>query len=176
MTKEAVFGAGCFWCYEPCFNELRGVIKAVPGYAGGKVENPTYQQVCSGKTGHTEVVHLSYNDEIISFEELLHVFWKIHDPTQLNRQGNDIGIQYRSVIFYFDDQQKETAEKLFTELNQSGAWEAPIVTAIEPIQHWYPAEDYHKDYVRLHPENSYCMMVSKPKIEKFRKVFADKLK
>lgn len=176
MVKEAVFGAGCFWCYEPCFNELKGVIEAIPGYAGGTLKHPTYQQVCTGTTGHTEVVHIQFEDSIISYHDLLKVFWKIHDPTQLNRQGNDIGIQYRSVIFYYDEQQKEIASKLLNELDSSGAWNQPLITAIEPLKNFYPAEDYHKDYVKLHPENPYCMMVSKPKIEKFRKVFAEKLK
>lgn len=176
MIKEAVFGAGCFWCYEPSYNALRGVLKAIPGYAGGETHHPTYEQVCTGKTGHTEVVHIEYDDTLISYEELLEVFWKIHDPTQLNRQGNDVGTQYRSVIFYYDDQQKEIAERLLKELDASETWSQPIVTAIEPIYNFFPAEDYHKDYARLHPENQYCMLVSRPKFEKFKAIFADKLK
>lgn len=176
MIKEAVFGAGCFWCYEPAFNALKGVIKAIPGYAGGETSNPTYEQVCTGKTGHTEVVHIEYDEAIISYKELLEVFWKIHNPTQLNRQGNDIGWQYRSVIFYYDEIQKIEAATAKKTLNDSHVWEQEIATVIEPIYNFFPAEDYHKDYARLHPENSYCMLVSIPKFEQFKKVFSDKLK
>lgn len=176
MIKEAVFGAGCFWCYEPAYNSLKGVIKAIPGYAGGTVLNPTYEQVCTGKTGHTEVVHIEYDDAIISYKELLEVFWKIHDPTQINRQGNDIGYQYRSVIFFYDNEQQQIAQEMVHEFNASKVWNQDIATAIEPIHNFFPAEDYHRDYARLHPENSYCMLVSIPKFEKFKETFADKLK
>lgn len=176
MIKETVFGAGCFWCYEPGFNALKGVLQAIPGYAGGTVLHPTYEQVCTGETGHTEVVHIQFDDEIISYKDLLEIFWKIHDPTQLNRQGNDIGWQYRSVIFYYDEEQKKEAEEIRTHLQNSKVWSMPIVTVIEPIHNFFPAEDYHQNYAQLHPENQYCMMVSRPKFEKFKKIFADKLK
>lgn len=176
MEKEATFGAGCFWCIEACYKEMNGVLDVFPGYSGGKVENPTYQSVCDGNTGHAEVARVLYDDAIISFGELLEVFWFVHDPTQLNRQGNDIGTQYRSVIFYHDEEQKHIAEEYKQRLTNELVWENPIVTEITPLINFYKAEDYHKNYFELHPENMYCQSVVRPKVEKFKKVFANKLK
>lgn len=176
MEKEATFGAGCFWCVEACFSELKGVISVVPSYAGGSVLNPTYQQVCEGTTGHAEVAHVIYDDALINFDELLEVFWFVHDPTQLNRQGNDIGTQYRSVIFYHDDIQKASAEGVKQKLVEAKVWDQPIVTEIVPFNNYYEAEKYHHNYLALNPDNSYCQMVVRPKYEKFKKVFEDRLK
>jgi peptide-methionine (S)-S-oxide reductase len=176
MIKEATFGAGCFWCVEACFQELKGVISVFPGYAGGKTLNPTYKEVCSGVTGHAEVTRITYEDEYISFEELLEVFWFVHDPTQLNRQGNDIGTQYRSVIFYHDEIQKGISEKYLKKLEVEKVWSKPIVTEISSLINYYQAEDNHFDYFNLNPENAYCSAVVRPKVEKFKKVFGEKLK
>lgn len=176
MIKEATFGAGCFWCVEPCFDSLKGVINAKPGYAGGILENPTYEQVCSGTTQHVEVVRIAYDDAKITYTELLEVFFYVHNPTQLNRQGNDIGEQYRSVVFYHDEEQKELAEAYKLQLSQAKIWNEPIVTAIEPLTTYFDAENYHRDYAALHPENQYCAMVARPKIEKFKNTFNAKLK
>ncbi len=176
MEKEATFGAGCFWCVEACFNELIGVISVDPGYAGGAVINPTYKEVCEGTTGHAEVIRVVFDDEIISFDELLEVFWFVHDPTQLNRQGNDVGSQYRSVIFYHDDIQKGIAENVKQNLSANKVWNNPIVTEIVAINNYYEAEQYHHNYLALNPGNSYCQMVVRPKYEKFKKVFEDRLK
>jgi peptide-methionine (S)-S-oxide reductase len=175
-TEVATFGAGCFWCVEAVFQELEGVIKVVSGYEGGKVSHPTYKQVCTGTTGHAEVIQVSYDPAKISYDELLAAFWSSHDPTTLNRQGNDEGTQYRSVVFYHTPQQKELAEKYKGELNASGAWPRPVVTEISPASTFYPAEDYHQDYYNLNGDQPYCSYVIKPKLEKFRKVFKDKLK
>jgi peptide-methionine (S)-S-oxide reductase len=176
MIKEATLGAGCFWCIEACYKELKGVIDVFPGYAGGQTLKPTYEQVCGGQTGHAEVARVMYDDALISFEELLEVYWFVHDPTQLNRQGNDIGTQYRSVIFYHDDEQKVISETIKQNLTDQEVWEEPIVTLIEPINNFYKAEDYHVNYFELHPENMYCQSVVRPKVEKFKKVFNAKLK
>ena len=176
MEKEATFGAGCFWCVEACFNELIGVISVEPGYAGGVVINPTYKEVCEGTTGHAEVIRVVFDDEIISFDELLEVFWFVHDPTQFNRQGNDVGSQYRSVIFYHDDIQKGIAENVKQNLSVNKVWNNPIVTEIVAINNYYEAEQYHHNYLALNPGNSYCQMVVRPKYEKFKKVFEDRLK
>lgn len=176
MTKEATFGAGCFWCIEACYKDLNGVLDVFPGYAGGHKENPTYEQVCNGNTGHAEVARVIYDDSVVSYDQLLEVFWFVHDPTQLNRQGNDIGTQYRSVIFYHDDDQKQRAEAYKHRLELEGVWEKQIVTEILPLTNFYRAEDYHVNYFELHPENMYCQNVVRPKVEKFRKVFAEKLK
>ena len=176
MIKEATFGAGCFWCIEACYKDLQGVESVSPGYSGGFLDNPTYEQVCNGNTGHAEVARIVYDDDLVSFDELLEVFWFVHDPTQLNRQGNDIGTQYRSVIFYHDDAQKERAEFFKTKLTSEKVWENPIVTLIEPLTHFYKAEDYHLNYFELNPQNMYCQSVVRPKVEKFKKVFAEKLK
>jgi peptide-methionine (S)-S-oxide reductase len=175
-TEVATFGAGCFWCVEAVFQRLQGVISVESGYAGGRVDNPTYKQVCTGATGHAEVCQIRYDPAKIRFDELLEVFWKTHDPTTLNRQGADVGTQYRSVIFYHDDQQREQAELRKKQLNESGAWSAPIVTEISPLTRFYKAEDYHQNYFRENPQQGYCRFVIRPKLEKFEKVFRDKLK
>lgn len=172
----ATFGSGCFWCGEAVFEQLGGVKSAVSGYSGGEVKNPTYKQICTGQTGHAEVVQVTYDPRKISYKELLEVFWKTHDPTTLNRQGNDVGPQYRSVIFYHDDEQKALAEKYRKELDASGAFNRPIVTQIAPFEVFYPAEEYHQDYYRRNPNQGYCSFVIRPKVEKFRQVFEDKLK
>lgn len=176
MIKEATFGAGCFWCVEACFMDLAGVISVTSGYTGGHTQNPTYKEVCEGTTGHAEVARIVFDDEIITFDELLELFWFVHDPTQLNRQGNDIGTQYRSVVFYHDEIQKELTEKYKQKLTDEHVWENPIVSEISPIGEFYPAEDYHMNYFALNPENPYCQSVVRPKVEKFKKVFADRLK
>ncbi|MEO1053103.1 MAG: peptide-methionine (S)-S-oxide reductase MsrA [Bacteroidota bacterium] len=171
----ATFGAGCFWCIEAVFQNLKGVDKVVSGYMGGRVENPTYKEVCGGLTGHAEVAQITFNPEEISFEELLEVFWETHDPTTLNRQGNDIGTQYRSVVFYHDDAQKAAADHYKKELDASGAWPDPIVTEISPVSTFYVAEDYHQNYYNLNEGQPYCAFVIKPKVEKFKKVFGHKM-
>ena len=174
--KIATFGAGCFWCVEACFNDLKGVIDVYPGYSGGHIDNPTYEQVCSGTTGHAEVARVEYDENILSYNQLLEVFWFVHDPTQLNRQGNDIGTQYRSVIFYHDEFQKLEAEKYKDQLTQEKVWDNSIVTEISPIANFYRAEAYHHNYFELNPQNMYCQAVVRPKVEKFKKVFERKLK
>ena len=174
--KEATFGAGCFWCVEACFKDLEGVVNVLPGYSGGQIKNPSYKEVCLGTTGHAEVARVEYNEELISFEELLEVFWFVHNPTTLNRQGNDIGEQYRSVIYYHDEQQKELSEKYKEQLNESGAWENPVVTEICPLINFYPAENYHHNYFQNNPDQPYCASVVRPKVEKFRKAFQQRLK
>lgn len=176
QTDTATIANGCFWCNEAIFQQLDGVIKVTSGYSGGHVPNPTYEQVCEQNTGHAEALQIIYDPQIISFDELLEVFWKTHDPTTLNRQGNDIGPQYRSVIFYHNAAQREKAEAYKEQLDKSGAWANPIVTAIEPVKNFYPAGDYHKDYYKRNGKVPYCQYVIKPKLEKFQKVFKDKLK
>lgn len=171
----ATFGAGCFWCVEAVFQQLKGVESVVSGYAGGHVQNPTYEQVCTGRTGHAEVCQIQYNPEQISYEDLLEVFFNTHDPTTLNRQGNDIGTQYRSVIFYHNDEQREAAEKAKTELDESGVWKNPIVTEVSPLEEFFTAEDYHQDYFRRNPNQRYCQLVIRPKLDKFERVFKLKL-
>lgn len=172
----ATFGNGCFWCTEAIFQELKGVSKAVSGYMGGAVKNPTYKEVCSGTTGHAEVLQITYDPAAITFDELLEVFWKTHDPTTLNRQGNDVGTQYRSAVFYHNDEQKKIAEDYKIKLDASGAWSDPIVTEITAAEIFYPAEDYHQEYFNHNGSQPYCSFVIRPKVEKFKKVFADKLK
>jgi peptide-methionine (S)-S-oxide reductase len=174
--KEATFGAGCFWCIEACFKTLEGVVSVEPGYMGGNTLNPTYKEVCSGNTGHAEVAKVVFDEKLISYEELLAVFWFVHDPTQLNRQGNDIGSQYRSVIFTHDLEQASTATAYKNRLEIEQVWENPIVTEIEPESTFYPAEMYHKDYFELNPGNAYCQAIVRPKVEKFKAVFQSKLK
>ena len=174
--EKATFGAGCFWCVEAIFQELKGVIKVIPGYSGGHVKNPSYREVCTGTTGHAEVCEIIFDTEVISFDELLEVFWLIHDPTSLNRQGNDVGTQYRSVIFYRNEKQKEIALEYKHMLSESGDYKKPIVTEITLFSDFYKAEDYHQDYYELNKNAPYCVYVISPKIEKFRKVFKDKLK
>jgi peptide-methionine (S)-S-oxide reductase len=175
-TQTATFGTGCFWCTEAIFQQLDGVIKATSGYSGGQTKSPTYKQVCEGNTGHAEVIQVEYDPSKISFDELLEVFWKTHDPTTLNRQGNDVGTQYRSVIFYHNNEQKEKAEKYKSELDKSDAFDKPIVTEISPFTEFYKAEDYHQDYYHNNGSQSYCYYVIRPKVEKFNKVFGEKMK
>jgi peptide-methionine (S)-S-oxide reductase len=172
----ATFGEGCFWCTEAFFEQLKGVKKVESGYSGGHVANPSYAEVCTGTTGHAEVSNIIYDPAVITFDKLLEAFWESHDPTTLNRQGNDVGTQYRSVIFYHNDTQKQLAEKYKQKLNASGAFNAPIVTAIQPLENFYPAENYHQDYYDNNPNQPYCQMVIRPKLEKFRKVFKSELK
>ena len=175
-TDTATFGTGCFWCTEAVFQELKGVVKVTSGFMGGKVANPSYEEVCTGTTGHAECLQIVYDPSVITFDELLEVFWESHDPTQLNRQGNDVGTQYRSAIFYHDAQQKEKAEHYKTQLNKEGAYPKPIVTEITPSSAFYAAEDYHQNYYNTHGSQPYCYLVIRPKVEKFEKVFKDKLK
>lgn len=174
--EKATFGAGCFWCVEAVFQQLDGVDTVISGYSGGGTKNPTYKEVTGGQTGHAEVIQLSYDPERVSYDELLEVFWKTHDPTTLNRQGNDVGTQYRSAIFYHNDEQKNKAEQYKKALDESGAWEDPIVTEIVKFEAFYPAEDYHQNFYNLNRAQPYCTFVIQPKLEKFKKVFADKLK
>lgn len=172
----ATFGNGCFWCTEAIFQDLKGVSKVESGYMGGHTENPTYKEVCEGDTGHAEVLQITYDPGVITYDELLEVFWKTHDPTTLNRQGNDVGTQYRSAVFFHNEEQQTLATSYKTALGESGAWSDPIVTEITPAATFYPAEDYHQDYFNLNGSQPYCNFVIRPKVEKFRKVFADKLK
>lgn len=176
-TETATFANGCFWCTEAIFEELDGVISATSGYTGGNTENPTYKQVCGGQTGHAECLQIVYDPSKISFDELLAVFWETHDPTTLNQQGADIGTQYRSGIFYHNDEQKTKAEKYKTELDKSGAFDRPIVTEITAFTKFYPAEDYHQQYFENNENNNpYCKIVIRPKLDKFRKVFKERLR
>ncbi len=175
-TDTATFGSGCFWCVEAVFQQLNGVIKVTSGYSGGTVKNPAYREVCNGTTGHAEVCQIVYDKSKIKFEELLEVFWKTHDPTTLNRQGNDAGTQYRSAIFYHNNHQKELAEKYKTELSKSGAFDNPIVTEITAYKDFYAAEDYHQNYFLQNGTEPYCRFVIQPKVEKFEKVFKSKMK
>ncbi len=174
--EEATFGSGCFWCTEAYFDALEGVQSVVSGYSGGFVKNPSYKEVCTGRTGHAEVTRIVFDPAQISFAELLEVFWATHDPTTLNRQGNDVGPQYRSVIFYHTEQQQRIAEASKEAAEESGTWNAPIVTEISPLVNWYPAEDYHQDYFANNPNQPYCSMVIRPKMDKFKARFAEKLK
>ena len=174
--QTATFGAGCFWCIEAVFQDLEGVESVTSGYMGGKVKNPTYKEVCTGTTGHAEVAQIVYDPSKITFDELLEVFWQTHDPTTLNRQGNDRGTQYRSAIFYNDENQKTRAEYFKQKLTEEEAFSNPIVTEIVAAETFYPAEDYHQNYFNMNPEQGYCKAIIKPKVEKFHKAFADKLK
>lgn len=174
--KRATFGGGCFWCTEAVFEEIKGVKEVVSGYSGGEVINPSYREVTSGRTGHAEVVQIVYYPEIISFPELLDIFFKTHDPTTLNRQGADVGTQYRSVIFYHDNEQKRLAETKIDQLNTSGFFKDPIVTSVEELENFYVAEDYHQDYFKKNPDQGYCSVVIKPKLNKMREDFSDKIK
>lgn len=169
-------GGGCFWCLEVLFAELQGVIRVVSGYAGGSVPDPSYEQVCSGATGHAEVIQVAYDPEIISSEEILGVFFSIHDPTTLNRQGADVGSQYRSAIFYHSAQQEEIAQALIADLNESRIWDDPIVTEVVPSDTFYQAENYHQEYYKHNSQQPYCQVVIAPKLAKFRKKFAHKRK
>ncbi len=177
LTREsATLGGGCFWCLEAVFEQLRGVERVESGYAGGSMPNPTYQQVCNGNTAHAEVVQVTFDPAVVSYREVLDVFFGTHDPTTPNRQGHDAGTQYRSVIFYHTPQQKELAERRIAELNAAGIWDAPIVTQVVPLSAFYKAEDYHQEYFRNNAVQPYCQAVVAPKVAKFRKQFADKLK
>jgi len=173
---QATFGSGCFWCTEAFFQRLKGVEKVVSGYSGGKIKNPTYREVCSGKTGHAEVIQVTYNPEIISYKALLEVFWKTHDPTTLNQQGNDVGTQYRSVIFYHDQDQENQAKHYKQELDKAGIFAGPIVTEISPYETFFAADDYHQNYYNSNANQPYCNIVITPKLEKFEKVFKEILK
>ena len=172
----ATFGTGCFWCTEAVFQNLNGVTSVASGYSGGTTSDPSYEEVSTGTTGHAEVCQITYDPKVVSFKELLEAFWKTHDPTTLNRQGNDVGTQYRSVIFYHNAKQKEEAEHYKKALDTSGAFDAPIVTEITPYSNFYKAENYHQDYYNQHGSQPYCMFVIRPKVEKFKKAFKDKLK
>ena len=174
--ETATLGGGCFWCVEAIYQDVIGVHKVVSGYAGGAIENPTYHQVCSGTTGHAEVAQIVFDPAVISFEEILFIFWCTHDPTTLNRQGNDVGTQYRSVIFYHDEQQKSIAERSKAETEASDLWPDPIVTEIAPLTIFYEGEDYHQNYFVENPYQPYCIFVINPKVQKFRKSFRDKLR
>lgn len=176
MSEQATLGGGCFWCLEAVFEQLRGVEKVVSGYTGGKTPSPTYREVCSGDTGHAEVIQVTFDPETISYREILEIFFVFHDPTTLNRQGADVGTQYRSAIFYHSPEQKETAERLIAELDAAGHWPKKIVTQIVPLETFYPAEDYHQGYYRGNPEQGYCRAVIEPKVVKLRKHFLDRLK
>lgn len=172
----ATFGSGCFWCTEAFFLKVNGVESVASGYSGGKVKNPTYREVCTGSTGHAEVIQVTFDPKKVSFEELLEVFWNTHDPTTLNRQGADEGTQYRSVVFYHNEEQKRLAEQYKKQLETSQVYKNPIVTEISPYTVFYKAEDYHQDYYALNPNQGYCQYVIRPKVEKFKKQFAAKLK
>jgi peptide-methionine (S)-S-oxide reductase len=177
MSYEiATLGGGCFWCLEAIYDQLKGVEDVVSGYSGGHVEDPSYKAVCTGTTGHAEVVQITFDPEIISFKELLNVFFTIHDPTTLNRQGADVGTQYRSVIFYHSLEQKEMAEETIQELNHKGLWNKPIVTEVSPFEAFYPAEDEHQEYYQRNRFQGYCQVVIEPKVVKFRKEYFDRLK
>ena len=174
--ETATFGSGCFWCVEALFENLKGVQAVISGYSGGEKTDPTYKEVCTGLTGHAEVCQIKYDPQIINFKELLEVFWQTHDPTTLNRQGGDVGTQYRSAIFYHTPEQKQLSEKYKEQLDKSGAFPDPIITEIVPFVKFYPAENYHQDYYNNNSSQPYCSMVIKPKVEKFKKAFQDRLK
>ncbi|MBK9174848.1 MAG: peptide-methionine (S)-S-oxide reductase MsrA [Flavobacteriales bacterium] len=177
MTTDTItLGAGCFWCVEAVFTELRGVLSVTSGYMGGHVQNPSYREVCAGTTGHAEVARVVFDPSVITVDEILEVFWQTHDPTTLNRQGADVGTQYRSAIFWHTEDQRSIAESYRMKLDESGAFSAPIVTEIAPATVFYEAENYHQDYYALNGSQGYCQMVIRPKLEKFRKVFAERLK
>ena len=175
-TEIATLAGGCFWCLEAVFDDLEGVEDVVSGYSGGSVPNPTYQHVCTGETGHAEVVQVTFNPDVISYRDLLRVFFTIHDPTTLNRQGADVGTQYRSAIFTHNETQEKVAEEVIAELNDAGLWDDPIVTEVVPIEAFYAAEEYHQEYFRRNPNQGYCRMVIAPKVAKFRKQYLERLK
>jgi len=174
--EVATLGGGCFWCLEAVYDQVQGVTDVVSGYSGGTVAQPTYQQVCTGLTGHAEVIQVSFDPDKISFKEILQIFFSIHDPTTLNRQGADVGPQYRSAIFYYNEEQKATAEAVIAELGADHIWEDPIVTQVVPFEAFFPAEDYHQEYYQNNPWQGYCRVVITPKVAKFRKQFAERLK
>jgi len=176
QQEVATLAGGCFWCLEAVYLDLRGVETVVSGYAGGHVPNPTYREVCSGLTGHAEVVQVAFDPAVVSYRELLQIFFTIHDPTTLNRQGADVGTQYRSAIFYHDDAQKATAEAVMAEVTAEKIWPNPLVTQLEPLAKFYPAEEYHQDYFARNPSQPYCQVVVAPKVSKFRKQYVGMLK
>jgi len=174
--QQTTLAGGCFWCIESAFNSLQGIVKAESGYMGGHDESPSYEKICRGDTGHAEVVQITFDPSVISFREVLEIFFVLHDPTQLNRQGNDVGSQYRSAVFYHDEQQKQLTDEIITEINQQQIWPEKIVTAVVEKTTFFCGEDYHQDYFNNNPENQYCQAVVSPKLAKFRKTFVDKLK
>lgn len=176
QREVATLGGGCFWCLDGIFRDLKGVEKVESGYAGGQAKNPSYRDVCSGTTGHAEVVQVTFDPAVVSFRDLLGVFFTIHDPTTLNQQGADVGTQYRSVILYHSDEQRRTAEQVISELTDAKLWDDPIVTQVVPFTAYYPAEDYHQDYFAQNPDQPYCRVVIEPKVSKFRKRYLDRLK
>ncbi|MFI5105453.1 MAG: peptide-methionine (S)-S-oxide reductase MsrA [Terriglobales bacterium] len=175
-SETAILGGGCFWCVEAVYDRLKGVKSVESGYMGGHVDKPTYRQVCGGDTGHVEVVRVTFDPQEISFPDVLEVFFEVHDPTTLNRQGNDVGTQYRSVIFYTSDEQKRQAEKAIADLNAAHTWPNPVVTAVEPAKEFFMAEDYHQEYFANNAYQPYCQLVVSPKVKKFEKKFAAKMK
>jgi peptide-methionine (S)-S-oxide reductase len=175
-TEVATLAGGCFWCLGAVFGEVEGVEDVISGYTGGTAVNPTYQEVCANNTGHAEAVQLSFNPGKISYREILQILFSVHDPTTLNQQGEDVGTQYRSAIFYHNDGQRAIAEALIRELNEARLWRKPIVTQVAPLEKFYPAEDYHREYFSRHPEQSYCQVVISPKVNKFRKQWTKRLK
>ena len=174
--ETATLGGGCFWCTEAVFDSLKGVVEVESGYSGGRTEDPTYVEVCTGETGHAEVINVKFDPEIVSFKEILQIFFATHDPTTLNRQGNDIGTQYRSAVFYHSEEQKQIAEQVIAEITEQAIYDDPIVTEVTEYTNYYPAEDYHQDYFSNNPDQPYCSAVVAPKVAKFRKVFFDRLK
>lgn len=174
--EKTTLAGGCFWCIEAAFNSLQGIIKAESGYMGGTTLSPTYEQICQGDTGHAEVVQLTFDSTLISFEDILEIFFALHDPTQLNKQGNDIGTQYRSAIFYHTNQQKMASMALIAEIEKEQIWPGKVVTEVSPLSDFYSGENYHQEYFKNNPENQYCQAVVSPKLAKFRKKFAEKLK
>jgi len=176
QREVATLAGGCFWCLEAAFQDLKGVEDVQSGYAGGRVANPSYEDVCTGTTGHAEVVQITFDPQVVTFEDLLHVFFTIHDPTTLNRQGADVGTQYRSAIFYHSPEQKAAAERVIAELQAQKLWDEPVVTELKPLTAFYPAEEYHRDYFRRNPNQGYCRAVIAPKVAKVRKLYFDRLK
>lgn len=174
--KKATLGGGCFWCTEAVYKELKGVVDVVPGYSGGNIKNPAYREVCTGRTGHAEVVQITYDPDIVSFREILEVFFMTHDPTTLNRQGNDVGTQYRSAIFYHDEEQKETAREVVKSFEKEKIYDQPVVTEITPFEAFYEADEAHKDYFERNEEQPYCQFIVAPKVAKFKEIFKNKLK
>lgn len=174
--QEATLAGGCFWCLESAFNSLQGIESAYSGYAGGHIDNPTYEQVCGGQTGHAEVVRVNFDANKISYRDVLEIFFALHNPTQLNRQGNDVGTQYRGAIFYHNAEQKQQAEAIIAEITEEQIWDEPLVTEVVEINNYYQAEDYHQDYFSNNPQNQYCNMVVAPKLAKFKQKFASRLK
>ncbi|MBU3021977.1 peptide-methionine (S)-S-oxide reductase MsrA [Aestuariibacter sp. A3R04] len=175
-TQTATLAGGCFWCIESAFNSVDGVESAISGYAGGHVDNPSYEAVCKGDTGHAEVVRIDFDSSKISYREILEIFFALHNPTQINRQGNDVGPQYRSAVFYHNDDQKREAQNIIQEMTNDEVWPDPIVTEVTEINNYFPAEDYHQSYFKNNPENQYCAMVVAPKLAKFKKTFAERLR